>query len=285
MKNTTNLIATLGSKPQLVTLAAGCLIRDGVDLDEVLVVHTDQQRPETSLALGAIRDEFTVHYPAIALRFLEISNPEGPLMDVTAPTEVETAFRVLFSEVWKMKKADQAIHFLIAGGRRTLAVFGMAAAQMLFDDNDHLWHLASHPALEASGALRASDPEWVRLIPIPFVPWGRLSPVFDILRESNDPFNAAETLQGFRLHEQWDAARIFVLTKLTPAESSVAALLVQDGLRQNEIAGRLGISLRTVESHLRAVYRKAEDHWEVENINRARLARLLGLYFSTRSGF
>jgi len=184
-----------------------------------------------------------------------------------------------------MKMQDRAIHLLIAGGRRTLTVFGMAVAQILFDDQDNLWHIASHPALEESGNLHASGDEWARLIPIPVIAWGRMSPVFDILRSVDDPFVAAKQLSDFRLREQWDIARIFVLTKLTPSESSVAALLVQDGLRQSEIAERLGVSLRTVENHLRSIYRKAEEHWEAENINQARLARLLGLFFSTYREF
>ena len=100
------------------------------------------------------------------------------------------------------------------------------------------------------------------------------------LREVDDPFEASHRLQQLRLREQWDLARIFALTKVSPAELAVIELLARDGLNQNEIAERLALSPRTVEQHLRAVYRKAAEHWELADVNQTQLVHLLGLYFS-----
>ncbi len=284
-KKSSILIATLGSKPQLVTLAVDCLRQQEEVLNKVVVIHASRERLETQKALLLLKEHFPKSYPNINLEYLQLEKDGKPLADVTSPEQVEIAFQMLYSTIRALKMQDRAIHLLIAGGRRTLTVFGMAVAQILFDDEDHLWHIASHPNLEESGNLHASGDEWARLISIPVIAWGRLSPVFDILRSVDDPFAAAKQLSDFRLREQWDIARIFVLTKLTPSESAVAALLVQDGLRQSEIAERLGVSLRTVENHLRSIYRKAEEHWKAENINQARLARMLGLFFSTYREF
>ena len=275
------LIATLGSKPQLITLAVDCLKQSGENLDEIIVVHTWRDRAETLSALSQLINDFSTTDPQISLRFLELSNNGIALNDITSPEEVDVAFRALYAEVRAIKLQDQAIHLLIAGGRRTLTVFGMAVAQMLFDDSDHLWHIASHPDLETSGRLHADVNEWVKLIPIPVIPWGRLSPAFDILHTVEDPFNAAKQLSAFRLREQWDLARIFILTKISPAELLVVELLVREDLSQNEIAEKLSLSQRTVEQHLRSAYRKAADHWEVENVNQTQLIRLLSLFFST----
>lgn len=279
--NSSKLIATLGSKPQLITLAVDCLMQSGEKLEEIIVVHTRRERAETQSALSRLSADLSKTAPQITLRFLELSNNGIALQDVTSPDEVDVAFRALYAEVRMIKMQDQAIHLLIAGGRRTLTVFGMAAAQMLFDDRDRLWHISSHPDLEASARLHADVNEWARLIPIPVIAWGRLSPVFDILNTVDDPFTAAKQLSAFRLREQWDLARIFILTKISPAELLVVELLIREDLSQNEIAEKLSLSQRTVEQHLRSVYRKAADHWEVANVNQTQLVRLLSLFFST----
>jgi DNA-binding transcriptional ArsR family regulator len=271
------MLATLGSKAQLITLALDCLRQQGEVPGEVVVFHTHSQRPETAQALIRLQQDST-HLPLC--RLVELCGPQGALMDVTQPDEVQCAFRQMYAEVRAAKLADASVHLLIAGGRRTLTVFGMAIAQMLFDDSDRLWHLASHPNLEASGALHAGPGEWARLIPIPVIPWGRLSPAFNLLYSVDDPFEAAERLAKLRLREQWDMARIFLLTKVTSAEREVLDLLVRDGLTQAEIAEKLSLSPRTVEGHLRSAYRKAAEHWELEDANQTQLVRLLMPFWS-----
>ncbi len=276
----TILVATLGSKAQLITLALHCLSEQGIRPEEVLVVHTRRDRPETAQALARLEEDSALTPNPIYYRFLELCGINGPLQDVTSPEELDIAFRQLYAEIRSSKLAEKTVHLLIAGGRRTLTVFGMAVAQMLFDDDDHLWHLASHPALEASGALHAGPGEWTRLIPIPVIPWGRLSPVFDILQSVEDPLVAAKSLSVYRMREQWDIARIFVLSKLSRAEYTVVEKLVKEGLNQNEIAETLSLSSRTVEQHLRSAYRKAAEHWGLDDVNQTQLVRLLSLYFT-----
>ena len=274
------LIVTLGSKAQIITLTLDLLRQQGDLPDEVIVVHTRRERFETAQALARLQADLPLTYPQITYRSLELCDEAGPLHDVTTPQEVDYAFRALYAKVRAAKLADRAVHLQIAGGRRTLTVFGMATAQLLFDENDRLWHLSSHPELEASGRLHAESGEWARLIPIPVVLWGRLSPVFEELSTVSDPFEATERLRQYRLRERWDAARTFVLGSLTGAEQRVAELLAREGLTDAEIAARLSISPRTVERHLSDIYLKAAVHWEVPGVNRAQLITLLHLYYS-----
>lgn len=283
MSNTT-LIATLGGKPQLITLALDALLLSGIQPQTVVVVHTRHDRPETAAALTHLRAEFSTTYTNTPLKLLELKNATGPLADVTAPIEVEVAFRSIYAEVRAAKLTDQNVHLLIAGGRRTLSVFGMAVAQMLFDDHDRLWHLASHPALEESGNLHAGPDEWARLIPIPVMTWGQLSPVFNLLRDVDDPFLAAERLQARQLRERLDDLRAFVLGSLSGAEQRVVELLVREGWSDVDLGQHLSLSPKTVEQHLRAAYRKAALRWDLENLNRTQLVALLSLYYHLPSG-
>lgn len=278
------LIATLASKPQLITLALDCLKKQGDVPQQVLLVTTNCERLPTRTALECLRQDLPRAYPNLAWNVLELQRAEQALQDVTSPEEVETAFHILYETIRRAKLDGAKVHLLISGGRRTLVVFAMAAAQMLFDDEDRLWHIASHPDLEASGALHAREGEWVRLISIPVIPWGRLSPVFDVLRDVTDPFDAARRLEQLRLREQWDAARIFLLTKITPAERQVLDLLAREGLNQSEIAEKLCLSPRTVEGHLRSVYRKAAAHWDLADVNQAQLVRLLSVFYQWTGG-
>lgn len=279
LRTPSTLIATLGSKAQIITLALDCLAQAADLPRRVTVVHTRADRPETAQALARLREDFSQRFPTVELHPLEMHRNGLFLRDVTTPEEVSVAFESLYAATRACKLRGERVHLLISGGRRTLTVFGMAVAQMLFDDEDRLWHLASHPALEASGRLHAEEGEWARLIPIPVIAWGRLSPVFDSLRDVTDPFEAARRLERLRLREQWDAARIFLLTKASPAERDALDLLARDGLGQAEIAEKLCLSPRTVEGHLRSAYRKAADHWDVEDVNQAQLVRLLAPFY------
>ena len=274
------LIATLGSKPQLITLALDCLQEMGECPNSLIVIHASKNRPETKLALDRLQQDMARTYPRLRHQWEELQDDRKPLADITSPEEVNAAFRLVYAQVRAAKLDDKKAHLLIAGGRRTLTVAGMSTAQILFDDEDRVWHLASHPDLEASGELHAREGQWARLIPIPIIPWGRLSPVFDVLRSVDDPFVAAQRLSGLRLHDQWDQARIFVLAKLTGSEKNVVELLVRDGLNQNEIADKLSLSTRTVEEHVRSAYRKAKEHWELEtDVRQPQLVRLLNIFF------
>jgi hypothetical protein len=55
------------------------------------------------------------------------------------------------------------VHLSIAGGRKTMAVFGMTAAQLLFDEHDRLWHLFSGGEFLVSKRLYPQPGDEVRL--------------------------------------------------------------------------------------------------------------------------
>jgi DNA-binding CsgD family transcriptional regulator len=156
----------------------------------------------------------------------------------------------------------------------------MLAAQLLFDTNDRLWYLYSGGDFLASKRLHPHSGDDVHLVEIPVVQWSHVSPMLLDLSEIEDPFKALERQKELHLKEQLDQQRAFVRGSLTPAEERVAAMLVREGLSDNEIAERLYLSPRTVEQHLRSAYTKAAAHWELVSVSRTQLVALLGLYYT-----
>lgn len=277
------LIATLGSEPQVVTAALDLLLSQGERIERVVVLHTDAPGTPVAAALARLQEAFAAQpqdgQAALELQVLRAAGGAA-LNDVDSPAAAEAAFRQLYRLVWVNKRAGVRVHLSIAGGRKSLAVFGMAVAQLLFDEDDRLWHLFSAGEFLASKRLHPGPGDQARLIAIPFLPWSRVSPVVGALSEVEDPYAAVERARALQLAERLELARTFALGSLTPAELRVVELLVRAGLPDDELAERLSLSKRTVENHLRAAYRKAAYHWALADVGRAQLVGLLSLYFS-----
>jgi DNA-binding NarL/FixJ family response regulator len=85
-----------------------------------------------------------------------------------------------------------------------------------------------------------------------------------------------------QLEEKVANARSFIRGALTPGEERVVELLVREGLSDAGLGARLNLSSRTVEQHLRAVYAKAANHWDLEQVTRTQLVALLNLFYNTQ---
>ncbi len=279
------LIATLGSEPQVVTACLDLLARQGERITAVHVLHTTSPEPLLQRALAELEQAF--HQPpyagTVALRLEALLDSAGqPLADVATLPAAQAAFRQLYRLMRQHKQSGARLHVGLAGGRKTLAVFAMSAAQMLFDEDDRLWHLYSGGEFLASRRLHPLPGDDAHLIPIPVILWSQLSPALVHLAGRDDPFEAAEAIQHLQLAARVEAGRGFVLGSLTAAERRAVQLLVTEGLSDAEIGERLGLSPRTVEGQLRAAYRKAADHWELPGVDRSTLITLLHLYFVTQ---
>lgn len=280
-----SLIATLGTEPQVVTATVDLLIRQGEHITGVEIVHTAGITPGIAEAVDVLRNAFSEpayaeHYQA---RFVPLIGGDGSvLIDVETPDAARSAFITIYALIRSAKLNGKNVHLSISGGRKTMALFGLTAAQLLFDDLDRLWYLFSTGEYLASKRLHPTPEDMVSLVPIPIILWNRFSPLSSDLLEIEDPFEALQRVEGLRLHEKREAARTFILGTLTPAERRVVEILVLEGLSDQEIGERVFLSPRTVEQHLRSAYTKAANHWEVEDINRAQLVGLLQLYYSTQ---
>lgn len=277
------LIATLGSEPQVVTAVFDLLQEQGETIRKIEVLHTVASQAPIAEAVHTLAKAFA-DPGAPLLRLHPLSDPQGhPLADVESAQAAEAVFRLLYRLVHAAKQAGERVHLSVAGGRKTMAVFGMAAAQMLFDEDDRLWHLYSGQAFLDSRRLHPQPGDQVHLIPIPVILWSRASPLLAGLGEVDDPFQAVHRIRQMQLNERIEQGRSFVLGALTPAEQRVVALLVQEGLSDHEIAARLNLSPRTVEQHLRSAYIKAANHWELADVGRSQLIMLLSIYYGAKN--
>lgn len=279
------LIATLGSEAQVVTCGLDLLLRRGEDVRRVIVLHT-QDGGVVFDAVNRLHNEFERGgFPAgVSLRFTPLAAHGQALADVQTPQASEAAFQALYSCIWTAKRGGDAVHLLIAGGRKNLAIHAMVAAQMLFDDRDRLWHLYSAGDFLESKRLHPRPGDDVHLLDIPVLLRNLISPALGELSQVEDARQALDKLRRLDLEARLSQARGFVLGSLTHGEARVVELLVRAGAGDAEIAAKLCLSARTVEQHLRAAYQKAANHWELESVNRAQLIALLSLYYSFHDG-
>lgn len=253
------LIATLGTEPQGVTWMLDWLLARGFAIDEVLVLHTSARVIEP--ALEKLQSEFSQTYPTIQYRAEAVQGEEGAILDIASEKETWAFLRAVYRAIRRVKRAGRPVHLSLTGGRKTMAVYAMVAAQLLFDENDRAWHMISE--VHWSGTERrmhAAPLDRYQVVAVPVVRWSDAATVRVLLAEVDDPWEALRRQQEFTLQEVMRRRREFWEHHLTPALREVAELLVREGLDNAEIARRLHKSEHTVSNQLTRVYR-AFDAW------------------------
>ncbi len=277
----TVLLATLGTEAQVVTAAWSLLRAQGEPIHAIEVLLT--QAPAIRAAARRLEQAAAQKPLFPPLRFVPLQDAQGrPLHDVITEADTRAAFTAIYRRLRAHKAQGHRVHFLIAGGRKPLALFGMAVAQLLFDAEDRLWHLYSAGDFLESKRLFPAPQDQVQLVPLPVVPWHRLAPALVALEGVEDPWQAVQRAWQLTLNERLARARRFVEEHLTEAERRVVALLVREGLSDRDLAARLHMSERTVGRHLSSAYTKAAAFWGLDRVQRAQLVALLHLYFVAR---
>lgn len=276
------LIATLGSEAQVITATYSLLQQQGENITQLEFIHTTPfPASDIEVSLQRLKDAFHSR-TELSTSFYPITDEfKKPLLDVNTEKAARSAFQLLYQRVFQAKQAGIRVHLSIAGGRKTMAVFGMAVAQLLFEENDHLWHLYSAGEFLSSKQLWPQPKDEVHLIPIPVLTWSTVSPLLAGLRDMQDPFDAITHVKNLRLSEKMQQCRHYFNQVLTPAEQRVVSKLVLEGGTDQEIGLALSLSPRTVEQHLRSAYQKAADHWHLEiTPGRTQLVSLLSYYLT-----
>ncbi len=245
------LIATLGSEPQVVTLALDDLFRQGVEIRHVTVLHTDPAQPRIGEALDTVKAELPRAYgDRLSLKLVPICLHDTPIADVTTPEEARAVLRAIYVTVSDLKQAGATVHLCAAGGRKAMSMYAMLVAQLLFGAEDHLWLLVSTDTLLKERRLHASEHE-ASLVRVPVLPW---------------EFNLTEK-------------RAFVEGQLTRTEVEVLEQAARYGLTDAQIATQRGVAVNTVETHMSRVFDKVRASWGRERVDRRTLIREFGVYF------
>jgi len=250
------LMATLGEQPQVVTLTLDLLAAQRMEVEELVVFHTAAHYPALRRSLELLDAELRQWpaYRSLTVRRVLLRDEAGrELTDVRTEQEARQVLRILFREVLEVKRQRRPLHFLIAGGRKVMAAYGMAVVQLLGEAGDQVWHLISEGELLASGRMHPEPGDRVHLVPVPFVRWSALPPAATRLAVTGDPFEA------MRLHEAWldeESRRQrawFLLHELTPAERTLLVALARTGASNSELARMLKRSPKTVANQLATV--------------------------------
>jgi len=189
-----SFVATLGVKPQVVTLALDELLNRGMPIDRAVVIHTDDSIDGMRESVGRLREEASSYYSRldrpVEFRFVPIERDGRVVSDILTEEDAGAAFRAIYKAVLNEKREGRVVHLSIAGGRKVMSVYGMAVAQLLFDDDDRVWHLVSEDILQREDRLHARPGERVVLVPVPVLRWSMVSPVMTELVLREDPWEA-----------------------------------------------------------------------------------------------
>ena len=274
-------VATLGTEPQVVTVTLDLLIDKGWTFEDVVVIHTAADSPLIKKAIDDIKNEFAsgryasnVHAMAPTLTQLEIDK-QHPIYDIYTEEEAGIVFRAIYGQVRRQKERHRIVHLNIAGGRKGMTVFGMAAAQLLFDDADCLWLLSSSDTFTKSRKLHREKPNDAQLIPVPVLRWSLISSSLRLLVD--DPFEAIKRQRDLLDFEYRDRCERF-LDQLTEREREITALFVRDpSLSNAEIAERVSLTPKAVANHFTTIFDKAYSFFGLREEARSKREVLVGL--------
>lgn len=267
------LIATLGTEPQGVTWMLDWLLGQGYPIQEVLVLHTQSGVVKSALEKLDLEFGLAQTYPGLSYRREAIYGEAGPILDLASEKDAWAFLRTIYRAIRRAHQAGQVVHLSLTGGRKTMAVYAMVAAQLLFGEHDRAWHMISDVHWSGSEKrMHPSPSDRFQVVPVPVVRWGDAATVQILMSEVDDPWEAIRRQQEYALQEKMRQRREFWQHYLTPAQREVAELLVREGLDNAAIARRLGKSEHTVANQLTRIYR-AFDQWRGLPIGKAGASR------------
>lgn len=259
----TVLVATLGGQPQVVTFALDALLSQGHAIDEVVVIYLGGVRYRQAflrLAEAFPGDRYagrSCHFRGVAVR------RQGHILeDICDTSDGDALWRTIHELVATLKASDQRLHLLLTGGRRLMALMAVSAAMLHLEPGDKVWHLYTPDVVRErarDGALLHVAPgDGVRLIEVPLAPLGAYFPGLRPLLNAAPAEVIADRTRWLDRAEQERCQG--VIARLRPRQIEVLQALAA-GLSPQEVAGRLSITVGTVDAHKTAILDECRNAW------------------------
>lgn len=259
----------MGGQSQVVTFALDLLLQRGESIAQVIVLHVAPQNPRTRNALEQLASEFPGDrylFADVPIRYrpLTLTNGTVPLQDIRSEADAQATWQFVYRLLSDLKTEGHSIDLVIAGGRRIMGLMAQSAALLLFGHADRLWHLYTSEELRAraqEGAVRhASPPDEVRLIQVPFVPWGSYFPALRELAGASPERVRENQIRQLDNQERMHCQN--VSAQLTDRQREVLRLLSL-GRTPQQTAEELNIALKTVDSHKTKILDLCRNEWQV----------------------
>lgn len=249
----------------MLTFALDDLLSRGEQVDEVVAVHVAAETADMHQSLARLSAAFAGGRYAgrrCVLRSLVIQNGPQALADIDDETAADATWQAMHRLLGRLKADDRRLHLVVTGGPRLIGLMAMSAATLLFDHQDRLWHLYTpRPLREEArgGALLHVGPETgVRLIQVPMAPWGAYFPALRLLA-------SATSTQVLATQTRWmdesERARCRIVEgRLTGRQAEVLRAFAA-GLGPQEVAERLSVTLKTVDTHKTVILAECRNAW------------------------
>ncbi len=266
---TNTLVATLGGQPQVVTFTLDLLLRHGVSIGEVIVIHPQAAQPRLRHALECLNAEFTEdHYQIdgqklnchFRPKILELDHT--PLADITDNTTAKGTRETIYSFFEELKQQPRHIHLSVTGGRRLMSLLAISAAQLKFGSFDHIWHIYTPEHIKElvkdGRQMHVPANAGVNLIEVPFFPLG------DYFSALSQPHSSAQTTEysgKAQMDAQQRAQCDSFVQKARPRQLDVLRGIA-NGLTIQEIADQLCLSIKTVYNHKDALIDLCAEVWD-----------------------
>lgn len=265
-----SLVATLGGQPQVVTFTLDLLLRRGIPIYEVIVVHPASS-PSIQQSLERLDNEFAGDRYTfegqslnICLRKQVLNRYKTIIDDIVDETTATGTLDTIGELIRSLKKECRIIHFSISGGRRLMTFLSFSAALLYFDSRDELLHLYTpediKERVDANREMHLSPGVGQRLIEVPFARAAQPVLAWMLNRSPSD------TIQTQREEQQAEERGRCqqVVDQLAKKQLQVLRLLAQ-GMHPSEVAEAMNIRSSTISSYTNPIYGICRNVWDVRD--------------------